>query len=242
MIVIPAIDIIDCSVVRLIQGNYRYETTYSHSPVEIAQKWDSYGIELLHVVDLNGALQGEVQHLDVVKDIVKKVKAKVEFGGGVRDERTVAMLLDAGVEKVVIGTMALNEKFMKDLAGRFGERVVAAIDAKDGVVRVKGWIFKSRKKAADLAKRLEETGVKAINYTDISKDGMLIGPNIPGIEELLKATKVRVVASGGISSIDDVKALKGLEKEGLAGIIIGRALYENKIDLAEAIAIVKSKE
>jgi phosphoribosylformimino-5-aminoimidazole carboxamide ribotide isomerase len=222
------------------QGNYRYETTYSHSPVEIAQKWDSYGVKFLHVVDLEGALHGEVRNLDIVRDIARKVKAKVEFGGGVRSERAVGEVLDAGAEKVVIGTMALDEKFMKRLAERFGEKIVAAIDARHGTVHTKGWLFKSEKRVTDLAKRLEELGVQTINYTDISKDGMLVGPSLASIKELVKATKCKIVASGGVSTIDDVKALKDIEKDGLAGMIIGKALYEGRVDLAEAIKIAES--
>ena len=239
---IPAIDIINCTVVRLIQGNYRYETTYSHSPVEVAQMWDSYVVQMIHVVDLDGALHGEVMNLDVVKDIIRKVKARVEFGGGIRDEDTVKQLLDVGVERVIIGTMALNGNFMAKLAKRFGDHVIAAIDARDGIVHTKGWIFKSKKKVTDLVKQLEEIGVKAINYTDISRDGTLVGPNIASIEELLKATKLRVVVSGGVASLNDVKALKKLEGLGLAGMIIGKALYENKVDLAEVMKIIEPRK
>ena len=235
MLIIPAIDIKDGKVVRLFRGNYSLKTIYSASPVDVAKKWDSYGVKLIHVVDLDGALEGRFRNMELVYDIAKAVKAKVELGGGVRDEETISKVLDNGVEKVVLGTILLDRDKAEHLVSRFGDRIVAAIDAEGGMVRTKAWIFETKMRATELARRLEEAGIGTINYTDISKDGTLAGPNLSGIEELLKSTKAKIVASGGISSIEDIKALKRFEKDGLAGVIIGKALYENRIDLAEAL-------
>lgn len=242
MKVIPAIDIRGGKVVRLIQGDVELETVYSDSPLEMAQKWASFDVELIHIVDLDGALEGGLKNLDKVKEIVKNIKAKVELGGGIRDEAAVKEVLDAGVDKVVIGTKALDEAFLDRIGKKFKDKIVVSIDAMQGMVQTKGWVFSTKAKAIDLARKVEGLGIRTINYTDISKDGTLEGPNIKSLKELLKATKVDIVASGGISTIDDVKSLKLLEKDGLAGIIIGKALYENTLDLEEAIKICSQNE
>lgn len=234
-------DIRGGKVVRLERGDYSRQTLYSDSPLEVARKWDSYGVKLIHVVDLDGALEGRLKNLGLVRDIAKNVKAGVELGGGIRDEETVSRVLDGGIAKVVVGSMLLDKNMLKSLVSRFKERIVAAVDAKDGIVRAKGWLFKTKVKTASFVKSLEESGIQTINYTDISRDGMLAGPNIDGIKELLKITRVKIVASGGISSIDDIRALAKLQADGgLAGAIIGKALYENKIDLAEAIQVANA--
>lgn len=241
MKVIPAIDIRGGKVVRLIQGAVELETVYSDSPLAMAEQWASYGVELIHIVDLDGALEGELRNLEIVKQIVKSVKSKVELGGGIRDEATVRAVLDAGVDKVIIGTKALDERFLQGVKKEFKDRVIVSIDADRGLVRTKGWVFSTNIKAIALAKKVESLGIRRINYTDISKDGTLEGPNIKSLQELLKAVKIEVVAAGGISTIDDVKNLKPLEKDGLRGIIIGKALYENTIDLKEAVRICSQK-
>jgi len=233
--VIPAIDIKGGKVVRLSQGDASKETIYSHSPIEIARKWASAGVELIHVVDLDGALTGRLVNFDIVKEMADSVKAKIELGGGIRDADTVKMILDAGISKVVIGTRALDNDFLKDIGKRFGRSIVAGIDAKDGLVRTKGWVSETGTKAIDLARRIEAEGIRTIIYTDISRDGMMEGPNIPGLEAMLGAVKLDVVASGGVSTIDDLRELKALESKGLVGVIVGKALYEGKIDLSEAV-------
>ncbi|MBI5143898.1 MAG: 1-(5-phosphoribosyl)-5-[(5-phosphoribosylamino)methylideneamino]imidazole-4-carboxamide isomerase [Candidatus Omnitrophica bacterium] len=242
MKVIPAIDIRGGKVVRLIQGAVELETVYSEAPLEIAEKWASFGVDLIHVVDLDGAMEGTLKNLDIVKAIVKKIRPKIELGGGIRDEATISEVLDMGVDKVVIGTKALDEKFLDKIKDKFRERIVVAIDARGGIVHTKGWAFVTKVKAIDLAKKVEGLGIKRINYTDISKDGTLQGPNIKSLKELLKATHIEIVASGGISTIEDVRGLKALEKNGLAGVIIGKALYENTIDLKEALKVCSQKE
>lgn len=238
MLVIPAIDIKGGKVVRLTQGLADKETIYSESPVEMAHKWESFGVKLIHVVDLDGALQGELKNLTAIGDIAKAVKTKIEVGGGIRDIETIERVLDTGVDKVCIGTKAIEMKFLAAISkSSFRETIVISIDAKDGLVRTKGWVEKTAIKAIDLAREAVKFGIKTLNYTDISKDGMLDGPNIMGLMELLSVPDIAVVASGGITTIEDVKRLKALEKEGLKGMIIGKALYENRIDLKEAIRI-----
>lgn len=242
MNIIPAIDIRGGKVVRLIQGAVELETVYSEAPLEIAEKWASFGVELIHVVDLDGALQGELKNLDIIKTIVKNIRPKVELGGGIRDEATIKRILDMGVDKAVIGTKALDEKFLDKIKTEFRDRIVVAIDASRGIVHTKGWVFVTKVKAIDLARKVEALGIKRINYTDISKDGTLQGPNIKSLKEILKATDIEIVASGGIATMDDVRELKALEKDGLAGVIIGKALYENTIDLKEALKVCSQKE
>jgi len=233
--VIPAIDIKGGKVVRLSQGDASKETVYPHSPIEIARRWASAGAELIHVVDLDGALTGRLVNFDIVKEMAASVKAKIELGGGIRDVDTIQMILDAGLDKVVIGTRALDNDFLKDIGKRFGRSIVAGIDAKDGLVRTKGWVSETGTKAIDLARRIEAEGIRTVIYTDISRDGMMEGPNIPGLEAMLGAVKLDVIASGGVSTIDDLRELKALESKGLVGVIVGKALYEGKIDLSEAV-------
>ena len=208
MKVIPAIDIRGGKVVRLIQGDVELETVYSNSPLEVAQKWASFGVDLIHVVDLDGAMEGELKNFDLVKDIVKNIKPKIELGGGIRDEATIKTILEMGVDKVVIGTKALDERFLERLKEEFKDKIIVSIDASQGIVHTKGWAFVTKVKALDLARKVQDLGIKRINYTDISKDGTLQGPNIKSLKELLKASSIEIVASGGISTIDYLKILK----------------------------------
>ncbi|MFA5142755.1 MAG: 1-(5-phosphoribosyl)-5-[(5-phosphoribosylamino)methylideneamino]imidazole-4-carboxamide isomerase [Candidatus Omnitrophota bacterium] len=243
MLVIPAIDIRGGKVVRLTQGMADKETVYSEAPVEIAEIWSSLGAGMIHIVDLDGALQGELKNLKVVSRIVQAVESEVELGGGIRDIETIERVLDAGVQRVCIGTKALDTKFLAAISkSDFRRTVVVAIDAKEGFVHTKGWVNKTDVKAVDLVKEVADFGIATVNYTDISKDGMLEGPNLRSLKELLATAHVDVVAAGGITTIDDVKRLKALERDGLKGMIIGKALYEGKIDLEEAMKICLQKE
>jgi phosphoribosylformimino-5-aminoimidazole carboxamide ribotide isomerase len=240
MKVIPAIDIRYGKVVRLIQGDVECETIYSESPLKMAQMWASFGVELIHIVDLDGAIEGRPRNLEIVKKIAKGIKAKVELGGGIRGEATIKEVLDSGIEKVVIGTRALDESFLAAAAGKFKERIVASIDADRGIVHTKGWVFRTRTRALDLAASIKKTGIRTINYTDISKDGTLAGPNLNSLRQLIRSRPMKgmeIIAAGGISTINDVRNLKALEPSGLKGIIIGKALYENTIDLREAMRV-----
>lgn len=239
MRIIPAIDLRGGKVVRLSQGMADRETVYSESPVDIAVKWSKFGVDMIHVVDLDGAFEGELRNLAIVKDIARAVDPKIELGGGIRDEAAIQMALDAGVSKVVIGTRALDQRFLEKIVTLHGEKIVVGIDARAGMVRTKGWTSETDVKAIDLARKIEAAGVKTINYTDISRDGMLEGPNLESLRELLHAVDIDIVAAGGISAVEDVRNLKMLESDGLAGIIIGKALYEGKIDLKEAIKICR---
>lgn len=237
MRVIPAIDIKGGKVVRLSQGDASKETVYSSSPVEIAERWASFGVELIHIVDLDGALSGRLVNFDLVKEMARSVKVKLELGGGIRDAGAVKMVLDAGIHKVVIGTRALDDGFLKDIGKRFGRSIAVGIDAKNGLVRTEGWVSETGIKALDLAKRIEGEGIRTIIYTDITRDGMMEGPNIASLEAVLGAVKLDVVASGGVSTLDDLRELKALESRGLVGVIVGKALYEGKIDLGEAMRL-----
>lgn len=237
MEVIPAIDIKGGRVVRLTQGSADKETVYSDSPLEVAERWAAFGVRMIHVVDLDGAIEGRLKNLAIVERIAKKVKPMIELGGGIRDEAAVRIVLESGIDKAVIGTRALDEKFIRVLAKKFNGRIVAAVDTRDGVIQTEGWTSESGLKIAELLEIIKKSGIRTINYTDCSRDGMLEGPNIEGLKELLAITDLDIIASGGVSSIDDVRSLKALEKDGLKGVIIGKALYENRIDLGEAIEI-----
>lgn len=242
MLVIPAIDIKGGKVVRLRQGKAENETVYFDSPLDVARMWVAQGADFIHIVDLDGAIEGRLKNLKLVKEIVDSTNVKVELGGGIRDEKTIQEVIDAGIEKVVIGTKALEEDFISKISKRFGDRIVVGIDARDGIVLTKGWLFKTKTSAMDLAKSMAHLGIKTINYTDISRDGTLAGPNIYDLKSMLKVPGVDIIASGGVSTIDDVKLLKHLESEGLKGMIIGKALYEKTIDLKEAIQLCSQKE
>jgi len=242
MLVIPAIDIKGGKVVRLTQGLADKETVYSDWPLEIAEKWAAFGIEMIHVVDLDGALSGRLKNLQVVEEIAKSVKVRIELGGGIRDAAAVSLVLNSGIDKAVIGTKALDERFLKVIAKSFKDRIVVAIDAHEGYVHTDGWVSKTKIRVKDLLETIKKAGIKTINYTDISKDGMLEGPNIESIKEVLDATDLDVIVAGGVSSMEDVLKLKLLERDGLKGMIIGKALYEKRIDLGEAIRICSQKE
>jgi len=239
MKIIPAIDIKGGKAVRLAQGDFNKEIVYFNSPVEAAEKWASYGVELIHLVDLDGALEGKLKNMNVVKRIARAVKSGLELGGGIRDIDSIKMVLDAGVEKVVIGTKALDKGFIDEAVKKYKDNIVIGLDARDGMVCTKGWITKTEIASADLAKALEGYGISTINYTDISRDGMLEGPNIDSLKKMLDATTMNIVASGGISSIKDIEKLISIKSERLVGAIIGKALYEKKIDLKEAMEVCR---
>ncbi len=240
MLIIPAVDIKQGRCVRLLQGRMDAETCFSDEPWQMALKWENQGAELIHLVDLDGAVEKKVKNLDAIKKIITEVKAPVQVGGGIRSAETVEMYLDLGVSRVIIGSEALyNPEFVRDVCKKFPGRIVVAIDARDGLVAVEGWTETSGTKAVDLAKKFEQTGVAAINFTDISRDGMQTGPNIIETEKLAEAVNIPVVASGGVSSIKDIENLLPLEKKGVTGVITGRALYEKTLDLKEAIKISK---
>jgi len=210
---------------------------YSENPILAAKEWKEAGAGLLHVVDLDGARLGKPVCLDVVAEIIKDVRIDVELGGGLRSAGDIENAFAAGVRFVVIGTSAVeDDAFCARLTDKFGDKVIFAVDAKDGKAAVRGWKEVSEIDVDGYIKKLEAAGAKKIIYTDISRDGMMTGPNLEALKSILRLTSLEVTASGGISSIEDIKVLKALEKDGLKAVIVGKALYEGKIDLKEAIS------
>ncbi len=235
MRIYPAIDIIGGQCVRLSQGDYRKKTTYAEDPLEVAKKWESLGGEFLHLVDLDGAKTGDMPNFDLIVSIANELKIPVEIGGGIRNMESVSRYLDHGVKRVILGTAAIrNPEFVKEAVEKYGDRIVIGIDAKDGMVAVSGWEEVSSVSAIDLAKQMEELGVRTIIYTDIATDGMLQGPNVVAMKEMTEAVSVDVVASGGVSSLEDLKALS---ETGVEGAIVGKALYTGHMELPDAIAL-----
>lgn len=234
MLIIPAIDLKDGVCVRLQQGRKDAVTVYSRDAAGTAKKWESMGARVLHVVDLDGAFSGSQQNLNKIMEIRKSVKMTIEVGGGIRNITVVDRLISAGIDRVIIGTAAIEDpSFVMDACSKFPGRIFIGIDAKDGKVAVKGWEEVSSIDAKELAKRVETVGIAGIIYTDIARDGMLTGPNIPALEDMVRTVKIPVIASGGIATIDDIKAL--LEIKDLWGAITGKAIYSGSLDLKEAI-------
>jgi phosphoribosylformimino-5-aminoimidazole carboxamide ribotide isomerase len=235
--VIPAIDLRDGRCVRLTQGRKSDVTVYNEHPVAVAKEFAAAGAEMIHVVDLDGAFSGSGSpNRDVVKRIVANVDVPVEFGGGIRSLEDVQELCDAGVARVVLGTVAAeSSQLLKDLAARFSTRICVGIDARDGRVMTRGWESTSPVMAVDLARSVAECGVKRIIYTDIARDGMLGGPNIEQTQAVVRAAQVSVTASGGVSSLDDLKRLRDTNEPLLDSVIVGKALYEGKFNLEHAI-------
>jgi len=236
MLIIPAIDLQDGCVVRFVQGK-SHKKVYSKDPLKVAKHWVAQGAKFLHIVDLDGAFTGIPKNLGVVKDIVRQIKVPVEFGGGVRKIETIKDVLEAGVERVVLGTKAVEDKkFLTKAFNKFKNRIIVGVDAKDGRIMVRGW--KTGYKNTDAGEfilYLKGLGFSEIIYTDTLKDGTLTGPNIKETKKLLKTTGLKMIASGGVSSLGDLYKLKALEKEGLKGVIVGKALYEGRFTLPQAL-------
>ncbi len=238
MLIIPAIDLQDGCVVRFVQGRHD-KKIYSRDPLKTAKHWVKQGAEMLHVVDLDGAFNGVPGNLEVIRQIAGESGAPVECGGGIRTLETIRQYLDFGVSRVIIGTRAVqDEDFLKAIHTEFGGRVIVSIDAKDEHIAVEGWKDTDVKKdVISFAATLKKIGFTEVIYTDTLKDGTLKGPNVAATKRLLKETGLKVIASGGISSLADLKKLKGLENSGLSGVIVGKALYEGKFTLTEALKI-----
>jgi phosphoribosylformimino-5-aminoimidazole carboxamide ribotide isomerase len=235
MLLIPAIDLKDGKCVRLRQGRMEDETVFSDDPVEMAARWVDAGARRLHLVDLNGAFAGEPVNGDAVRAITAAFPdLPVQVGGGIRDERTIAAYLDAGVTWCIIGTQAVKEPELVARACRaFPGNIIVGLDAKDGRVAINGWAVVTDHQVEDLARRFEGDGVDAIVYTDIGRDGMLTGPNVEATRRLAESVAVPIIASGGITSLDDVRALADAAGSGIVGAITGRAIYEGTLDFAE---------
>ncbi|MDR2191714.1 MAG: 1-(5-phosphoribosyl)-5-[(5-phosphoribosylamino)methylideneamino]imidazole-4-carboxamide isomerase [Endomicrobium sp.] len=238
MIVIPAIDIRQGNSVRLKQGKIDAETIHSTNPVFIAKLWKAKGAQRIHVVDLDGAFNGVGQNKKIIKDICEAVDIPVEVGGGIRTLDAVKELFDAGASYAILGTVAVyNPDIVRKAVAQYGaDKIIVAIDAKDGKVAIGGWKDITHVEVLELAKQLKEIGVEEILYTDISRDGMLTGPDISGIKKLAKM-KMRIIASGGVKTVKDIAKLKKLEKSGVIAAIVGSALYTDDFSLEEAIKI-----
>jgi len=240
MLVIPAIDIRGGNCVRLVQGRLEEETIFSKEPVFVAKLWQAQGAERIHIVDLDGAFSGVIQNLELIMEIVKSINVPVEVGGGIRDMETIKRVLSGGVAKVILGTSAIYDTgTVKKALKKFGNKIVISIDSLGGKAAIGGWKEITAVRSTILAKRLEGMGVKEIIFTDIKRDGMLKGPNVKGIKAFAEKVGIPVIACGGISTLDDVKRIKELEKYGVSGMIIGKALYTGDIKLQEAIEIAK---
>jgi len=242
MQIIPAIDLKEGKCVRLRQGLMDDSTVFSDSPVDVATKWVEQGAKRIHLVDLDGAFAGKPVNADIVHAIAEKHPDVVlQIGGGVRNRETVATYIDAGVKFVIIGTLAVNEpEFVGKIAGEFSENIIVGLDAKDGWVATDGWAKVSNVNVIDLAKKFQGDGVQSIIYTDIARDGMMQGVNIEATQKLAEAIDIPVIASGGVTNMEDVKQLLNVEKSGIEGVITGRAIYEGTLDFAEAQAYCQS--
>jgi phosphoribosylformimino-5-aminoimidazole carboxamide ribotide isomerase len=239
MIIFPAIDIKDNKCVRLSQGNFNKVKTYSNEPFDMALKWKNEGASFLHIVDLDGARSEEIINKKSIEKIAENIGLPIQVGGGIRSEEKIKSFIDMGVQRVIIGTIAVeNKELLKELVSKYKEKLIVSIDAKDGKVALRGWEVISEVDSIDLCKELEEIGIKTIVYTDISKDGMLEGPNFDIYKILSQKTSLNIIASGGISSIDDIKRLKDMN---IYGAIVGKALYDNKIELKEVLKCLQGE-
>ncbi|MGL4606944.1 MAG: 1-(5-phosphoribosyl)-5-[(5-phosphoribosylamino)methylideneamino]imidazole-4-carboxamide isomerase [Eubacteriaceae bacterium] len=233
MIVFPAIDLKNGKCVRLLQGKKDSETVYFENPVEVAKMWESQGAEYLHLVDLDGAFEGIPKNLNVVEEIVASLNIPVELGGGIRNLEIAKNYIDIGVARIIIGTQAIKDtQFLETLLSLYDEKVCVSIDAKKGIVCTEGWVETSNVEALELASRLEKMGLSTLVYTDISKDGMMTGPNFEMLDLLNKSLNMDIIASGGVSSVDDMITLNNMD---LYGAITGKALYEGTINLEKLL-------
>ena len=234
MKIFPAIDIKDKKCVRLVKGDFVNKTEYEISPIEQAGKYKDHGFKNLHVVDLDGALTGETINIDIIQDIVSKFDLKVEIGGGIRNLDSIQKYIDAGVEKVILGSAAINNKnFLKEACEKFPNKIALGLDAKDGYLLVSGWKKKSDQMTLDYLKEVNDYGVSRLIYTDINRDGMKMSPNFNETENVANISNCPVIISGGVSSIDDIKKAKQINNKNIEGIIVGKAIYDGDIKLDE---------
>ncbi len=237
MNIFPAIDIIDSKAVRLFKGDYSQKTVYNDSPLSVAKDFETKGASYIHLVDLDGAKSGETPNCGIVESIAKETSLKIEIGGGIRSEEVIKRYLDAGVMRVILGTVAIeNPRFTEEMVAKYGEAIAVGIDISNGFVATKGWTNISSVSCDEMFAKMESIGVKTVICTDISKDGAMKGTNLELYRELKSKYSIDIVASGGVSSIQDVKALRGMD---MYGAILGKALYEGAIDLREAIEVAR---
>ncbi len=239
--IMPAIDLKEGQCVRLLQGDPGQKTVYSEDPVQMARHWEAKGAEWLHVVDLDGAFSGLPKHLDLIGEIARAVQIPIQVGGGMRSLETIGVFLERGVHRVILGTKAVGSPdFLEEACRRFERQILLGIDARGGYLSVEGWTQATSLRAVDFAKEVSHYPLGGIIYTDVSRDGMLKGPNLHALGEMAKATSLPLIASGGISSLEDVRAIMALEGKGVIAMIIGKALYSGRIDLSEAIALTRA--
>ena len=237
MNIFPAIDLYDKKAVRLYKGNYDEMTVYSNNPIEIAYDFEKSGAKFIHMVDLEGAKNGTTPNIEIVKEVATKTSLFVEIGGGIRNLETVERYLNAGVSRVILGTSAVtDEEFLKEAISKYQEKIAVGADVKDGYIAIKGWIEKSQYSLDEFLSKMQKLGVKTVICTDISKDGAMKGTNLALYKELSEKYSLDIVASGGVSTIDDIKSLREMN---LYGAIIGKAYYTGAIDLKEAIEVAK---
>lgn len=240
MLIIPAVDIKNGKCVRLLQGRMDAETIFGDDPAAMAEQWADAGAELIHVVDLDGAIDQKPRNAEVIRTIIRRAGTPIQVGGGIRSLETIDWYLDLGVDRVVIGTEAIrNPNMVKEACRRFPSRIVVGIDARSGQVAIEGWTEDTGVSAIELAKAFEDSGVAAINFTDIHRDGMQTGPNIEETRRLAESVSIPIVASGGVHTLDDIRNLLPLETAGVTGVITGRALYSGTLDMREAIALTR---
>ena len=238
MEIIPAIDILDGKCVRLIQGDFDERTVFADDPVEMARRWADEGASRLHIVDLEGSRAGAPQETEVIAKVARAVDIPIELGGGIRTLEIARKMLDVGVGRVIIGTSAaLDSRIAESVFGELADQAVLGVDAKDGFVAVKGWEETTRENAVDFAIRMQAIGARRVVYTDISRDGMLEGVNIPAVRRMAEALDIPVIASGGVSTLEDIKNLKDIQSIGVEGAILGKALYTGDLKLPEVLAL-----
>jgi phosphoribosylformimino-5-aminoimidazole carboxamide ribotide isomerase len=236
VLIIPAIDLKNGKCVRLFKGEEGTETVFSESPLEIARQWQDCGASLIHVVDLDGAFSGEPRNFDIIRGIVNSISARVQVGGGIRNIKTIERYLESGVNRVILGTAVFhNREFLTEVCKRFPQMIAVGIDTKMGRIAVKGWKEVIDLDTESVLNSLEAAGVSLVIHTDIDRDGTMGGINLNSIERFVKSSPIPVIASGGISSLEDIEKLSSLENVGLAGVILGKSIYTGKINLKEAI-------
>ncbi len=242
MIIFPAIDIKDGKVVRLFQGKFDEVTEYSGDPVSVAEKWQELGAQWLHVVDLDGAKTGTMRHRDIIVKIAQAISIPLQVGGGIRTREDIHSLIDGGVARVILGTKVIEDRnFLTQMLAIWKGKIAVSLDCSKGLVAQRGWTESSNLKAVDFVNSLEGLDIACLIYTDITRDGMLTGPDILGLRGLLSITRIPLIASGGIANLDNIRQLMSLGPDGLMGAIIGKAIYEGKINLEDAVQLCSQR-